>query len=132
MSSFITELNAKLLDDDKIWCLDTPLIYRSDFLKKTISVPAGFQTDFASVPRLPIIYSLYGDRAHREAVLHDYLYRIDSDPVASFSEANEVFFEAMELRGKPSYVRYPMWWAVCIGGKSSYHKLKVDSSLVRF
>ena len=128
MSKFLTELDAKLIKDDKIWKLDSPLVYESDLLG-LITVPVGFETDLSSVPRVPLIYMLWGGRAHREGVIHDYLYRIDSKPLASFSQANGVFYEAMQTRKKPGYVRYPMWWGVCIGGGSSYHKKFVGDKL---
>ena len=44
-------------------------------LKDTITVPTGFFTDFASVPRMPFVFLLFGDVAHEAAVIHDYLYR---------------------------------------------------------
>lgn len=128
MAKFLTELDAKLVDD-VIWELDTPLVYESDLLKCTLTVPKGFQTDFASVPRIPVVYWFFGDRAHRESVLHDYLYRIDSEPVVTYNKANGVFYEAMELRGKSAFVRYPMWWGVTCGGFGSYHKRRVEDKL---
>jgi hypothetical protein len=128
MSKFLTELNAKLKDDDCVWVLFFPLIYESDLLGK-IEVPAGFETDFASVPRVPFIYELFGARAHREAVLHDYLYRTDSVPQATYSQANEVFYEAMELRGKSWLVRHGMWLGVVLGGWTAFHKKKVSDKL---
>jgi len=129
MAKFLTELDARLLDDDKIWELDSSLVYESDLLKCTITVPKGFQTDFASVPRIPLFYTLFGDRAHRESVLHDYLYRTDSIPVVTYNKANGVFYEAMELRGKGVFVRYAMWWGVCLGGRGSYHRKKAGDKL---
>jgi hypothetical protein len=128
MSKFLTELSVSLLDDDSIWVVTKPLIYESDLLG-IIEVPVFFQTDFASVPKLPIVYAAFGDRAHRESVLHDYLYRTDSTPLASFMQANRVFLEAMEVRGKPFYIRYPMFLAVCAWGYFSYHKKKVNDKL---
>jgi len=128
MSKFLTDLDARLKDDDCIWVLDSPLVYESDLLGK-VEVPAGFETDFASVPRVPIAYMMFGDRAHREAVLHDYLYRIDSVPQATYSQANEVFYEAMELRGKGWFVRHAMWLGVVLGGWTAYHKKNVKDSL---
>jgi hypothetical protein len=122
-------LDARLKDDDKIWILDSPLVYQSALLDTVINIPMGFETDFASVPRVPIAYWLFGDRAHREAVLHDYLYRIDSVPVVTFGQANDVFLEAMKVRGKGLFVRYAMYWGVVIGGYFSYHKRKVGDSL---
>ena len=129
MAKFLTELDAKLIDDDGIWELDAPLVYESDLLYCTVTVPKGFQTDFASVPRIPVVYMFFGDKAHRESVLHDYLYRIDSSPTVSYNKANGVFYEAMKLRGKSIFVRYPMWWGVCGFGFSSYHKKKVGDKL---
>lgn len=40
-------------------------------------LPFGMESDLASVPRVPIIFLMWGDRVHREAFLHDGFYRID-------------------------------------------------------
>ena len=134
-SQFLTELYVKLCPGyDGIWTLQKSLGYYSELLKREIWVPHSFPaiqfyTDFASVPRVPLVYEAYGARAHREAVLHDYLYCIDSDPVVSFMAANRVFLEAMISRGKPFYVAYPMFYGVVIGGYPSYHKRLVESDL---
>ena len=127
-SGFLTELDA-IFHDDAIYILAAPLIYWSALLDCLITVPVGFQTDLASVPRLPVIYTLWGDRAHREAVLHDYLYRIDSRPVVSESQANGVFLEAMESRGVVASIRWPMYWGVCAFGWCSYHRKKIKDEL---
>ena len=125
MARFETELFIGLRhDSDGVYVLNEPLIYTSDLFGKIV-VPAGFNTDFASVPRVPVVYLAWGDRAHREAVIHDYLYRIDSEPVASFSDANRIFLEAMNARSKPWHIRYPMYAGVVIGGYLSYHKRRV-------
>ena len=128
MAEFLTTLSGNCLDD-KVWELAKPLIYQSDIVGK-IEVPEGFQTDFASVPRVPIAYALFGDRAHHEAVIHDYLYRTDSVPQASYSQANDCFLEAMKVRGKSWFVRYSMYWGVVLGGWTSYHKKLVNDKLV--
>ena len=126
MSKFLTELEIKLRPDcDGIYILLAPLVYYSSKLKREIYIPDGLQTDFASVPRVPIIYERFGNKAHREAVLHDYSFRIDSDPVVSFMVANGLFLEAMECRGKSFDVRYGMYAGVVIGGYPSYHKRRV-------
>ncbi len=127
MAKFLTELDVKCIDDG-CWILVSNLQYESDILG-AINVPAGFQTDFASVPRVPIAYMMFGDRAHRESVLHDYLYRIDSVPVATRAQANDVFLEAMEERGKGFFVRYTMYWGVVLGGWTAYHKKMVGDAL---
>jgi len=131
MSKFLTELDVRCINDGA-WVLAAPLGYDSDILG-LIEVPAGFQTDFASVPRVPIFFTLFGDRAHREAVLHDYLYRIDAICTVAYditrSQADNVFLEAMTERGKGWFVRYAMYWGVRAGGWTAYHKKKVADCL---
>jgi hypothetical protein len=129
MAEFCTDLKCNLINNDSVWCLDQPLVFISDLVGK-ITVPKNFQTDFASVPRIPIAYEFFGDRAHREAVVHDYLYRIDSIPLVTFSQANKVFLEAMKVRGKSFFVRYSMYLGVVLGGCTSYHKKKVMDKIV--
>jgi hypothetical protein len=111
-----------------IYRLNKALIYESAF-RGQIVIPKGFETDFASVPRVPIIYMMWGDRAHREAVLHDYLYRIDADPRLNRTECDGMFREAMISRGQPFYIYNPMWAGVRIGGAPSYHKKYVEDKL---
>ena len=132
MSAFLSELEILLVGGDCIWELDFSLKYKSDLLNCEIIVPAGFQTDLASVPRwIPIASNALMGRAHREAVIHDYLYRKDSLPIVSESIANRVFLEAMELIGKSWYIRYPIYFGVCLGGWASYHKIYVNDRLVK-
>jgi len=129
-SEFLTDLDCRLKHgSDTVYVLLSELVYHSTLLGYDIHIPSEFETDFASVPRIPIVYSLWGDRAHREAVVHDYLYRIDSVPITDFDLANKIFLEAMTARNKPAYVRYPMYAGVCVGGKHSYHQRKVEDSL---
>jgi len=128
MAKFTTPLQVEDITDT-VWRVISPLIYESDLLKCTVTVPIGFQTDLASVPRLPIIYMLWGARSHHEAVLHDYLYRINAVPEATFDQANMVFEEAMKVRGKSIFIRKPMYWAVCAAGWSSFHKRKVEDKI---
>jgi hypothetical protein len=123
---FITDLEMKEIGEmngRSVYVLLSALVYFSE-MGKRYTVPAGFQSDLASVPRLPVLYGIWGDRAHREALLHDFLYRKDSDPVVSFGEANGLFLEAMGSRGVKTFIRFPMYAGVALGGIFSYHKLK--------
>lgn len=116
MARFLTELLTRDLDDRKAEVL-ADLVYESDLLGRTITVPKGFVTDFASVPRVPIVYLLFGDRAHRESVVHDYLYQRH---MVTRGVADKVFLEAMKARGKSAFVRVGMYWGVVLGGRGSY------------
>jgi hypothetical protein len=122
MTKFLTELDVCCISD-KAWRLTDFLIYESA-LVGIIIVPKGFETDFASVPRVPIFFTLFGDRAHREAVLHDYLYRTDAVPELDRSQVDRVFLEAMTERGKGFFVRWAMYAGVRLGGWTAWHKKK--------
>lgn len=115
MAKFLTDLVAECITDDK-WRLVQSLVYESD-IAGTITVPAGFETDFASVPRLPIVFMLVGDKAHLPAVVHDYLYRY---AVVKRKVADQVFLEAMRVCGLFPWRRYPMYWAVRLFGGVCY------------
>ncbi len=105
-------------------------LYYVDHEGKLIVVPAGFQHDLASVPRVPIAYMAWGDKCHREAVLHDLLYRYDSVPICTRAEADNHFKMAMISRGQPWRVYYFMWLGVRCGGSSSYHKRSVKHEFI--
>ena len=103
--------------------LTRPLVWENGLIRVTI--PIDFETDLASVPRVPIVYLLWGDRAHREAVLHDYLYRLGAVPVISKEDADWWFREAMIGQGQPWGIYHPMYLGVRLGGASSWHRMHV-------
>jgi hypothetical protein len=84
MSRFLSRLQVEEMDEDGSadqrgsWRLLSPLAYQSDILGRTVTVPAGFITDFASTPRIPVIYELAGNVRHKAAVIHDNLYTVQS------------------------------------------------------
>jgi hypothetical protein len=96
-----------------------------------ITIPKGFQTDCASVPRLPLLWLCFGDEGEIAAYCHDYLYRIDSDPECSKFFADDVFYEMMKFTNDPdsAWKRELMLFAVSKFGASSYHKKKVFDRL---
>jgi Protein of unknown function (DUF1353) len=136
MSKFLTELEIKCcLENENLWELEAPLLYKSDLLTDPtsssstsglITVPKGFVTDLASTRHIPFVSMVWGSTAHREAVVHDYLYCLDSVPLVSFSMANAIFKEAMEARDKGFFTRYPMWLGVWIGGWWHFHKKSIN------
>jgi len=97
-----------------------PLIYQSDVARTTYTVPTDFETDFASVPRIPGIFDLFGDSAHEAAVLHDWLYT--SPAKAPRFLADEVLLEAMQVSGIPWWRRYPIYLAVRLFGEPFFLK----------
>lgn len=136
---FITALNTTplgvSLDDRVIWeQRHNPLIWEDeDYI---IEIKIRFQSDFASVPRLPLIYAWWGDRAHHEAALHDYNYRKDcryrDKRLGKWvigmprPQADALFRKSILIRGYGGNIAYPMWAGVRLGGWTAYQKLTVD------
>lgn len=118
MSHFVTNLDARKLGRDASadkrgsWKLLKPLVYQSDRAGE-ITVPAGFITDFASVPRLPVAYLLTANCGHEAAVVHDWLYTTHA---VDRRTADAVFEEALAAGGEPVWRVWLMWAGVRIGG----------------
>ncbi len=119
MSDFTRPLEVTPLDDGVTWRLTKPFDYHvgrldSGFL---VHVPAGFETNFASVPRgLWWLISPTG-RHGKAAVVHDYLY---STHCYSKIIADAIFVEAMEVLGVSRWKRNAMWKAVRLLGKKAW------------
>lgn len=113
MAKFLSELSGDQLDD-KNFQLDKPLIYESDVAQRTITVPAGFITDFASF-RIGMMQIYIAKEA---ATLHDYGYRTRG--YMSKSMTDSVFLEAMKVTGIGWWRRHVLYWAVVLFGASSY------------
>lgn len=120
MSQFLTTLVTRYETPEEsntdrgLWYLEKELKYRSTLLGRVITVPVGFVTDFASVPRqLPFAYALYGSTANASAVVHDYLVRRSQ---VRWKRAAQVFLEAMEAEGVSWWKRIPMYLGVRLAG----------------
>lgn len=110
---FLSLLKVVLQEDNAhngqgLWSLLDPLVYEA-YDGRRFEVPAGFTTDFASVPRLPIAYAIAGNRAHRAATLHDYLIR---EKVVPRKRADDIFYEAMLATGVEPFAARAMHLAV--------------------
>lgn len=113
MARFKTPLRVELIDHAANdgggdWAVLSPLEYEDNNGRCWV-VPAGFVTDFASVPRLPFAYMLFGNTGHAPAVLHDWLCR---NEVVKRKIADKMFREAMEAVGMPTWRSWPMFRAV--------------------
>lgn len=117
----VEECPGELRDGRQCVSLLEPLVYHvgSDDSPEVITVPAGFVTDFASIPfGLRNLFPPLGTWA-RAAIIHDFLYsRRGVLPAKTYSrkEADAVFLEAMEVVGVPALQRSIMYRAVRLGG----------------
>lgn len=126
MSRFLTPLDARKLapgpNGRGTYKLLAPLVYQSDLLGKTLAIPFGFVTDYASVPRLPLMFMVAGDTAHEAAVVHDWLYTVHAIDGREIDRdlADAVFREAVEAVEGSRILASVMWAGVRLGGGSSW------------
>lgn len=124
MSRFLSRLNLELLVDEggrplksrsgrKLFRVAERFAYQSDLIG-LVEVPAGFITDLGSVPRLPLVYLLFGDHLHHEAVIHDYLYSSHSH--VDRRTADAVLLEVCDITGLSWFISRGSWIGVRLGG----------------
>lgn len=86
----------------------------------SVTVPVGYQTNFASTPRW--LWPLFPPTGwySRAAIVHDYLY--SNSAGCSRFLADAIFRDLMRELGTPWYKRIPMYYAVRFFGWSGWKK----------
>jgi len=102
MSSFTTPLIVSPMPNGHDWKLIKKFTYHigSKFSRKWINVPAGFITDFASIPAIFWFLPAWA-KYNKAPIIHDWLYYGQYYPR---EEADWIFYEAMlvDLRNHKS------------------------------
>lgn len=105
---------VKVIDTRK-YELVQPFSYTSHNIN--VYIPAGFITDFASVPRLFWALMPPNGRYTKAAIIHDYMYH---NGMATKKDADLVFKSAMKQLGVPKWKAEIMYFAVRIFGRGNY------------
>lgn len=85
--------------------------------RRDITVPSGFETDFASVPRFFWRFAPPGGRYAAAAVVHDWLY---INKRGTRPDADRVFLEGMKAAGVSWLQRSLIFRAVRVGGDGGW------------
>lgn len=99
------------------WTLHVACTFRVGGRRFTI--PAGFRTDFASVPRIAWRVLPPWDRHLAASVVHDWMY---ATGVLARHRADTVFRRAMATAGVPAWQRETIYWAVRLFGWWAWHR----------
>jgi hypothetical protein len=96
-----------------------PLTYVTDVDHRgTFSVPTGFLTDYASIPR--VLWNVLPPVGAYDAaaVLHDFLYQTGTINLASITraEADAILLEAMEVKKVAAWQRRFIYAGIRLGG----------------
>lgn len=111
---FLTALNLTVLMDNSFRLVSDFYVSINDV---EIVIPEGFETDLASVPRLPIVYFAVGGRGHKAAVLHDWLY---STVMFSRLLCDQYFYHGLRESGVNYFYAKAMYLGVRVGGGAYY------------
>lgn len=107
------------------WILQSTLTYElpeelaEDLGVERVVSPAGFVTDFASVPARLRSFVAPLEETTRSAVAHDRLYHTRE---VSRKAADRIFRVALEEEGIGWWSRWAMWAAVRVGGRAAYEE----------
>jgi len=148
-SSFMTPLRVEFIDG-RSWRVLQEFDYQVVFGDEgtTIRVPAGFITDFASIPRALWSFMIPTGKYGKAAVVHDYLYVVGGRvpcpramgpkdngfqlscalngygcQIFTKEQADRIFRDAMEVLGVGNPERWLMWQAVRKFGKGNFGKV---------
>ena len=118
-ASVLTSLDIRKVGT-KEWQLLAPLVVLVvvDGKSYLIRVPPGFVTDFASVPRLPLIFFLFGGIGEISATVHDWLYYTGEFPR---EVCDKIFRELLDHVDRAGAFRANgMYAGVRVGGSKFY------------
>lgn len=122
MSEFLDLLEVSPLADGQQWRLNEPFRYRSTLLMSgrednVVTVPGGFITDFASIPRFIQGMLPPWNRYGPAAIVHDWLYWSRERPR---EVADAILREAMSLLGVDGQTIDLIYGAVRTFGASAW------------
>ena len=127
MSRFVTTLKTDQTDRRTYKLLDDLVLADED--QRTIIVPAGFITDFASIQVLHnvflfVLFALVAGYGNYAATIHDWLY---FGGQVSRKEADAILYRALRAEGVARWRAWLFWAGVRIGGAKRYTKTPTRS-----
>lgn len=134
MNNFLGPLRLDYIDGHS-WQVVDGFTYRlgSPDGKEYVSIPAGFVTDFASVPRvLKVVWPSPGGKWDKPAVVHDFIYRFgfvesaDGERRVTRDEGDNIFKEAMGAAGVGWMAKACLYRGVRIGGWVSWKRYRSE------
>lgn len=127
MSRFVSTLKTDQTDRRTYKLLDDLVLADDD--QRTIIVPAGFVTDFASIKVLHnaflfVLFALVSGYGNYAATVHDFLYSYGK---VTRKEADAVLYRALRAEGVARWRAWLFWAGVRIGGAKQYTKTPTSS-----
>lgn len=119
-AQFLTDADLRHKRTTYQWVTLAPLVFQSEALGRIITIPAGFETDLASIPKfLQSITPNDSKRILEAAIVHDWLY-VHGDVARHLADA--VLLEGMRVLGSSWLQRNGAWLAVRLFGHAHWAK----------
>ena len=130
MSTFTTPLYVECLDDGRHYRLLAEFDFASEALERIVRVPAGFVTDFASIPRVLWAILPPTGRWSKASVLHDDAYQHPEmiTPPITRLQADRLLLEGMEALSVPAIARWCIFAGIRIGGRVAWNIYRKEES----
>lgn len=125
IAQFLSKIRLEDIDGGHMMLIQ-PLKFYSAKLKGIVIAPAGFVTDFASIPRIATVVLPKNGLYDGPSILHDAAYR---DALVNIRQerihlikplADSLFLEAMQAAGVGAFSRTVMFNAVRFFGGTAY------------
>jgi len=135
VAGFLTPLRTEKVGPRR-WLLTDDLVFRSELYAGNFVVLRGFQTDFASIPRLFWVIAPKVDAYDAASVVHDAgyghaLYTEQLDRIHAVKHvADNLFLEGMLASGVPGWRARLMYRMVSIFGDPVVHPLRQSAPIL--
>lgn len=122
MSRFVPDARLSFEDNGGFpFKLKERVVYESSLLRARITVPVGFKTDMASIPKLLWNVLPPIGKYDAAAVIHDYLYQRPkwttlNAKYLTRAQSDGVLREAMQILGVGAFTRWVIYAGVRLGG----------------
>jgi hypothetical protein len=127
LSRFTEVLLVSPLADGRTWVVSRDFGYEvgTEGSGDTVDVAVGFQTDFASIPRMFWVVLPKWGRYGNASIIHDWLYWSQE---RSRKESDDIFLEAMGVLQVGPFKKHVIYWAVRAFGGIAWLRNQADGA----
>lgn len=112
--------------DAQNWVLHTPMTYKVFGTEDMVVVPAGFVTDFASIPKKLQSFASINGPWTVAGIIHDYLYWEQGPTGCTRDEADGIFRLVMLENKATAFEANAMHWALEMAGGAAFNSNATD------
>lgn len=131
---FPLPINGEWEDDEIHFILHSPFVYVDDVKGITVTIPAGFRTDFNSAPEVANWYFNRKDYM-KAGLVHDWLYKFPSKfesatyiPPLTRQQCDDIHRRILDLEGCRWSRRQAIYLALRVGGGVAWNRHRQEDT----